>query len=126
MTNNEIAIQIEKRILEIDETIPEYWPKSFYERGYEDDIMTLEKSYERTKKGLKSTIIFLIILAILLIVGLMVKKYNGIEKLNSDGFVIFIVCTIGLIRGAIKSYSVKIKLENKIFLVRLLNQMSDK
>ena len=40
MTNNEIAVKIAERILEIDETIPEYWPKSFYERGYEAHLRT--------------------------------------------------------------------------------------
>jgi len=44
MESNLIIKKIEKRILEINKTTPGYWPTSFYDKDFEDDIETMELS----------------------------------------------------------------------------------
>ena len=123
MESNLIIKKIEERILEINKTTPGYWPTSFYDKDFEDDIDTMELSIMKVKRLLKNSLLILIAIAVILVIGFMNLKYAIVYKLNADGLIVFLVSAIGLVRGVFKLHTIKLNLENKIFLVRLLEQM---
>lgn len=124
MESNLIINKIEERILEINKTTPGYWPTSFYDKDFEDDIDTMELSLMKVKRWLKNSLIILIVMTVLLVIGFMNMKLAIVYKLNDFGLIFFLVSAIGLVRSVYKLHIIKLNLENKIFLVRLLEQMS--
>ncbi len=125
MDSEKITTKIEERILEINKTTPGYWPTSFYDKDFEDDVNTLEVSLVKVKKWLKVSLIILSAIAIILLIGFPNSKYALVSKLNIQGLTAFTVLTVGLVRSVYKLHTIKLNLENKIFLVRLLEQIKN-
>lgn len=125
MDSEKITTKIEERILEINRTTPVYWPTSFYDKDFEDDVDTLEVSLVKINKWLKVSLIIFSAIAIILLFGLLIPKYALLNKLFIDGPIVFIVLTIQFIKSIYNLHTIKLNLENKIFLVRLLEQIKN-
>ncbi|HEY5589720.1 MAG TPA: hypothetical protein VIK55_01760 [Paludibacter sp.] len=123
MDSEKITVKIEERILEINKTTPGYWPTSFYDKDFEDDVDTLEVSLMKVKRWLKVSVIILSAIEIILLIGLLIMKYAILNRLNIDGQIVFIVLTFQFVRSIYNLHTIKLNLENKIFLVRLLEQI---
>jgi len=63
-------------------------------------------------------------MTVLLVIGFMNMDLAIVYKLNDFGLIFFLVSAFGLVRSVYMLHIIKLNLENKIFLVRLLEQIS--
>lgn len=123
MKENEIKLDIEERISIIDQTFDNYWVRGFSIDFLKDDIYTLEKILKRTNKWVLFDkiasivlIVFIMVLLFLSCFGIIAFDYANVAGVISIG-------TIGILIGSFRLYKVKINLEDKIYLMKLLDKI---
>ena len=123
MNTNQIRLEIQERISEIDETFPANFSKSFNDKAIDNDIDKLEKLLKKVKLLMKSNYVFLITIAVSLIAVLIKKNIDGIDRVSSLPIGILILLIASFIRGGFMVCQVKLNLENKIYLLKLLEKI---
>ena len=139
MNANEIKLDIEKRISEIDQSFTNHWQKSISKKLLEDDVVSLKKlllivsNAYRIYKIISIVVsTFLWVLLTFLWVLSTIKYYEGIDIvdmnkygffLNINTYVVVIIVGLPTIIVALKYSRIKVNLENKIYLLTLLDKI---
>ena len=125
MNENEIRNNIEERILEINEAFPKRMMSFYSENFKSDDIESLEKILKRVSKSFVfykiCTIFFISLLWIVSFLTFFI--WSGLHlNLNKAG--LFIICTLPFVTNTFWFFKLKVNVENKIYLLRLLERMN--
>jgi hypothetical protein len=121
MNQEEIKQEIENRITELNETLHKFNP--FYDKAIANDIEKLEKLVKKVTFWIKSNSIFLICMAVLLIAILIWKNYEGINSVESFPIGLEILLISSFVRSGYSLCKLKSTLENKIYLLKLLEKI---
>ena len=125
MNNNEIIKDIEERISLVNEAFPKRMVAFYSENLKEGDIEYLVMILKRVSRSfIFSKIISIVFIAFLWIVSFITYfKISGFHlDMNKAG--LLIICTLPLFINTFHFYKIKVNLENKIYLMRLLERMN--
>ena len=126
MNKNEILKDIEERILVINEAFPKRMVSFYSENFKSDDIESLEKILNRVSKSfIFYKIGAIIFVSLLWIVSFLTYfRWSGLNlDLNKAG--LLIICTLPFVTNTFWFFKLKVNLENKIYLLRLLDRINE-
>lgn len=123
MNTGEIKLEIEDRISKTDQTFITTIGTETISGISGKDIASLEIVLKKVTRNFNIYRIVAIIFSTLLIVVSMLKYFDSIDHFNMNKAGIVILSAISFLLLAINHYKVKVNLENKIWLLRLLDRI---
>jgi len=123
MNTNEITNDIEERISIINPSIDNFWIRLNYGDLTIDDINSLEKILKRVSGMFRFNYIMSIVLLGLLWVLSFLTFLEIIDSEHLRKSAVFIIVMTPFVVNAYKAYKVKVNLEYKIYLLRLLEKI---
>src|ERR1035437_5767920 len=126
MNENEVKKEIRERILEINETFPNRMVTFYSENLKEGDIKSLEKILKRVSRSFMfSKIISIVLIVFLWIISFITYFKMSESHIDMNKAGLLIICSLPLIINTYHFYKVKVNLENKIYLMRLLERINE-
>lgn len=142
MNVNEIKLEIKDQISEIEKILPKNWGRSFHHELMSDSIVSLDYTLKGVSRKYKYYKVFAIITLSILLVSIVfpliyfdIKQINGSGSAASSncGYFLNVNTYYGLILPSIfcliqtfRLDKVKVNLEKKIILIRLLDNIDRK
>ena len=126
MNKNEIINNIEERILVINESFPKRMMSFYSENFKSDDIESLEKILKRVSKSfIFSKIISIVLMSILWILSSITffKMCESHIDMNKSG--LLIISSLPFITNTFHFFKLKVNLEDKIYLLKLLKRINE-
>ena len=126
MNKNEIINNIEERILVINESFPKRMVAFYSENLKEGEIETLEKILKRVSRSfIFSKIISIVLMSILWILSSITffKMCESHIDMNKSG--LLIISSLPLIINTFHFFKLKVNLEDKIYLLKLLKRINE-
>lgn len=124
METTQIKLDIEERISEIDHNLTNYWGRPFFKGILDDDIDSLEIILKMTLKWFSFSRIFAMFLLFIIYVLSLIAFFEIIKVVNLITYALLIICALPNLMNAYRFYQIKVNLENKIYLLRLLGKMN--
>ena len=122
MNLNDLKYDIEEQISQINKSFP-YYSKLFSKISNGNDIVELEKLVTNVKIWFWISLTAITTILFFYSGVLLVGKLNGLDNSNIFSFLIMILSFAGVISFVFKCNNAINLLGNKIFLLRLINQM---
>ena len=123
MNIDEIKLEIKDRISKTDQTFITTIGSETIAGISGEDIGSLEIVLKKVTRNFKIFTIAAILFSTLLIVVSMLKYFDSIDHFNMNNAGIVILSSFSFLLLTISHYKVKVNLENKIWLLRLLDQI---
>ena len=123
MNMEELKIDIREQISKINLAFTNYWGRLFLDGLLSEDLEKLDRLLKKTTKLFKFNIIVSIPLSALLTIFSMLKFFDFIDFGNMNKAGLAILFTVVFLTNTYRSYKVKVNLENKIYLLGLLDKI---
>jgi len=120
---DEIKIDIEKQIAKTNKVFHNYWGKLFYDGLLDEDIESLERPLKKITRQFKGYKILSIVSSTFLIAISMLNFLDIIALGKMSQIAPFIVITLSTQTSTYTFYKLKVNLENKIYLLGLLDKI---
>jgi len=119
----EIKLDIKEQISKTNKAFINYWGGLFLEGLLSEDLEKLDRLLKKTTKLFKFNIILSIPLSALVTIFSMLKFFDFIDFGNMNKAGLAILFTVGSLTNTYRSYKIKVNLENKIYLLGLLDKI---
>jgi len=126
MNLEEIRQDIIEQLSRTSQNLSSIWWNSYFKGIYGKDTVSIEAILKKVKMDYRYNNILSIIMSSILIIYSLLKDFNIIDfwNINKPGFLS--ILTILLLVNTFRLYKVKIILENRIELLRLLDKIDRK
>jgi len=119
----ELKLDIKEQISKINKVFTNYWDRLFFEGLLSEDLEKLDRLLKKTTNLFKYNIIVSIPLSAFLTIFSMLKLFDFIDFGNMNIAGIAILFTVVSLTNTYRSYKIKVNLENKIYLLGLLDKI---
>lgn len=120
---NEIKNDIRKQVAKTNQAFTSYWGWQYVNGLLDEDTSSLEKLLAMITRNFKIYKVGSIILSSIFIVLFISKYFSIINEINLNKTGSLTLCTLLFLVETYRSYRIKVNLENKIFLLRLLEKI---
>lgn len=120
---NEIKFDIRKQVEKTNQAFTNYWGRQYVNGLLDEDTSSLERLLAMVTRNFKIYKVGAITLASMLIVLYILKYFDIINAVNLNKSGSVTLCTLLFLVETYRSYRIKVNLENKIFLLRLLEKI---
>ena len=122
MNSDLIKRNIEAQIVINDQSFSKWWLPGVSDIASRD-IYTLEQTLKKTTKLFNYCRMIAIPLSVILFVFSIFKVVNLLDFINLNNGAVLIILTLSLLINTFLNYSLKLKIENKIYLLKLLGRI---
>lgn len=119
----EIKRDIKEQVSKVDQSFTNFWSGLYFEGLLSEDSDSLEKVLKKVKRIFIFNNIASIISSAILILFSMLKYFDIINLGNMDKAGLLILFTIVFLMNTYRYNKVKVNLENKIYLLKLLEKL---
>ena len=126
MTMEEIKRDIKERISKVDQSFTNFWSGLYFEGLLDENTDSLERILKKVKRIFVFNNIASIISSTILIIFSLLKYFDIISFGSMDKAGLLILFTIVFLINTYRYYRVKVNLENKIYLLKLLERLDNK
>jgi len=126
MNTDKVKLDINEQISKINQVFSNYWRKSYFNGILSNNLDSLENIHRKVTKNFKFCKDMSILLSSILVILSIINYFNIIDLVNLNKAGLMILFTIVFLTNTYRIYKVKVNLENKIYLLRLLDQIEKK
>lgn len=126
MIIDEIKLEIKKQISKTNQAFTNCWGGLYFNGLLDDNIASLEKHLKLITRKFKIYNILSVILSTILIIFSMLKYFDIMNYVNMNKAGLVILFTIVFLINTYRFYKLKVNLENKIYLLNLLDKIDRK
>jgi len=120
---NEVKLDIRKQVAKTNQAFTNYWGRQYVNGLLDEDTSSLERLLAMITRNFKIYKVGSIILSSILIALFISKYFSIINQINLNKSGTVTLCTLLFLVETYRSYKIKVNLENKIFLLRLLEKI---
>ena len=123
MNMDEVKLDITEQISKTNQAFTNYWGRLYVKGVLSDDTDSLENILKKVTKDFKFYSAISILLSAIVIIFWILKFFNITEFADMNKLGLIILFSIVSLTNTYRFYKVKINLENKIYLLGLLDKI---
>jgi hypothetical protein len=119
---NDLNLKINEQILKTNKTFTNILGSLYFKGLMSDDITSLENVLTKVNRNFKTFYVISIIMTLILVPISLLKYFELMDSIKMDKIGIALVSSFGIMFATYRYYKVKVNLEFKIFLLKIIQK----